>query len=63
MKIRSILGDQDFLPSQCLTLAPEKTVQWKETNPFLDEDCLLLDTSNIFNVFHTLTRENYKRVR
>lgn len=55
----SILAEKDFLPSENCSLAEENPTE----NLFNDDDCLLIDHTGLLNVFHTLTRANYNRVR
>ena len=37
-------------------------MQWKDENPFAEEECVLIDASGLLNVFHTLARASYNRV-
>ncbi|CAF4667241.1 unnamed protein product [Rotaria sp. Silwood1] len=53
------LTENDFLSSQCCSLTNEKIVD----NLFVQDDCILIDQSGLLNVFHTLTRANYKRLK
>ena len=53
-----IKAENDFLSSKCCSLTTEKITE----NSFEHDDCVLIDQSGLFNVFHTLTRANYKRV-
>ncbi|CAF0827834.1 unnamed protein product [Rotaria sordida] len=53
------LTENDFLSSQCCSLTNEKIIE----NLFIQDDCVLIDQSGLLNVFHTLTRANYKRLK
>lgn len=55
----SILAENDFLPLENRSLADENLSE----NLFNHDDCLLIDHTGLLNVFHTLTRANYNRVR
>ncbi len=52
-------AENDFLSSKCCSLTNEKIIE----NSFIEDDCVLIDQSGLLNVFHTLTRANYNRVR
>ncbi|CAF2982692.1 unnamed protein product [Rotaria sp. Silwood2] len=53
------LTENDFLSSQCCSLTNEKIID----NLFIQDDCVLIDQSGLLNVFHTLTRASYKRLK
>ncbi|CAF4266683.1 unnamed protein product, partial [Adineta steineri] len=53
------LMENDFLSSKCCALTDEKV----DENSFIQDECVLIDQSGLLNVFHTLTRANYNRLK
>ncbi|CAF1245798.1 unnamed protein product [Adineta steineri] len=53
------LLENDFLSSKCCALTDEKI----DENSFIQDECVLIDQSGLLNVFHTLTRANYNRLK
>ncbi|CAF3563201.1 unnamed protein product [Adineta steineri] len=53
------LMENDFLSSKCCALTDEKI----DENSFIQDECVLIDQSGLLNVFHTLTRANYNRLK
>ncbi|CAF1137038.1 unnamed protein product [Adineta steineri] len=51
--------ENDFLSSKCCALTDEKI----DENSFIQDECVLIDQSGLLNVFHTLTRANYNRLK
>ncbi|CAF1346478.1 unnamed protein product, partial [Adineta ricciae] len=53
------LMENNFLPTNNCSLSNEKPAE----NIFNNDDCVLTDQSGLLNIFHTLTRANYKRLQ